>query len=323
MTQDLNVMVDKLAINEPAWLQKKRTLALMLKDRFPRLKGQDQWIDEWTDLPLVADKDLTSSTNTVEVLPLLDAVNHYPELLQENLMEKAVSWQDNQLNAMHIALMDAGEFVYVPDNSHLEAPIKLHLETSGRNPHQLIIVGAGATVQIKETSTFNSRNPLYYATEILLGTGAKVSFEQEGDYQSTAVHHAVHAYQARGSRLDIKVRIPSAYLVESSFYTFLDGPDTHWHGKIHAFAKARQAIKVKTMADGYGNNTKGQIYELGWEEPDGKVEFGSLASANGEPLALQQTTIIGKKGSMSINGQEKTADFKDRNAFFGHLQQEK
>lgn len=323
MTQDLNSMVEKLSKEEPASLQKKRTLALMLRKRLPKLRGQDKWISEWEELPLVVDKELRAPTSSVEVLPLLKAINHYPELLQENLMEKAVNWQDNQLNAMHIALLDAGEFVYVPDNSHLDTPLNLHLETRGKNPHQLIIVGAGATVHIKESSIFNSRNPLYYATEILLGTGARVFFEQEGNYQSTTVNHVVHAYQARSSQLNIKVKLPTVDFVNSSFYSFLDGPDTNWHGEIQAFARANQEVQVKATADGYGNDTKGQLQELGWEESDGKVEFGSFASANGEPLTLEQTRIVGKNGSIKVDDHDEVADFKDKDDFFNHFQNEK
>ena len=69
-------------------------------------------------------------------------------------MEKAVRWQDNQLNALHLALMDTGKFIYVPDETKLEKPLKIELVTRSNNPHNLIIVGAGAQVTIIEEGSY-------------------------------------------------------------------------------------------------------------------------------------------------------------------------
>ena len=147
MNEELLKTVQKASQGQPDWLQKKRSLAIMLQKRFPLANQQQAWLAKWQEPELVTNDEsslLNHDGDDFVALPINMAVQKYPELLQENLMEKAVRWQDNQLNALHLALMDTGQFIYVPDETKLEKPLKVGLVTRSNNPHNLIIVGAGA-----------------------------------------------------------------------------------------------------------------------------------------------------------------------------------
>ena len=37
----------KIWMQEPAWLEKKRQLAVLLQSRFPTLLSQEEWVDHW------------------------------------------------------------------------------------------------------------------------------------------------------------------------------------------------------------------------------------------------------------------------------------
>ena len=155
MNEELLKTVQKASQGQPDWLQKKRSLAIMLQKRFALADQQQAWLAKWQQPELVTNDEsslLNHDGDDFVALPINVAVQKYPELLQENLMEKAVRWQDNQLNALHLALMDTGQFIYVPDETKLEKPLKVELVTRSNNPHNLVIVGAGAQVTIIEES---------------------------------------------------------------------------------------------------------------------------------------------------------------------------
>ena len=169
--------------DEPGWLEKKRQLATMLAGRFPHQDGQEQWLTVWRDQPKTAGMaiGLISHDSDYVARPLSQAVNEYSEMLQENLMEKAIPWQDGQLNAAHLARIDGGQFIYVPDGVKLDESIKLAPNLSGTNPHHVIIVGAHSTVSIEETARLTNPGAVYAGTELLVGTGARVTYRQFKD----------------------------------------------------------------------------------------------------------------------------------------------
>lgn len=319
MNQKLLAIVQENAQVQPAWLQKKRSLAVMLEKRFPLAEQQQKWLTGWQSPQLMKNTEkffLVHEGDDFVALPMAQAVNRYPELLQENLMEKAVRWQDSQLNAIHLALMDAGQFIYVPDKTKLMEPVNLRATSRSSNPHNLIIVGAGARVTISEESSYGFDGPIYAATEILMGTDAQVDFQQASHYKSPLVRQAVHAYQARGSQLNLEGIIPDAQEGYNSFYSFLDGNDTHWNAQLLATGETNQT-KVVTQVDGYGENTSAQVNSWGWN--NSHLEWGKLTTVDEEPLTLHQKQVIGRPGMVTINGeQQKIIALKSQSEFVQH-----
>ena len=70
----------------------------------------DHWQKKTTD---VSRGWLSLQEDSLTAMPLEEAVNEYSTLLQENLMEKAIFWQESQLAAMHLANIDCGQFIYL------------------------------------------------------------------------------------------------------------------------------------------------------------------------------------------------------------------
>ena len=136
MNQQLLSQVMASCVNAPDWLMKKRQLAVLLQERFKSTPAAEKIMAAWLENPSLAqleqaaDEQADADQVTAAVppttgwvnLPLFTAANTYPELLQENLMEKAISWQDSQLNAMHLALLNGGRFIYIPDGTIVKEP---------------------------------------------------------------------------------------------------------------------------------------------------------------------------------------------------------
>lgn len=320
METNLIKQVQANAIHQPAWLQKKRSLAVMLKNRFKLAPGQQTFIEAWQDPHLLTESEPSYQlhlANDYVALPLQKAALQYPELLQENLMEKAVRWQDSQLNALHLALMDAGQFVYVPDHQQLTQPLQFNLESQSQNPHNLIIVGAGAEVTIDEYSHYGNPEPTYAATEILVGTGATVHYRQMEHFRTSQIRHAIHVYQARQAHVDLAVVAPRGQESYSSLYSFLDGNGSQWSLGLAAMAEHGQHLQIHTLVDGYGVDTTASVNEWGWHSADSQVDFGKLATVDDEPLPLTQHSYLGSPNGMRIDGQlDSTTTFDSVQDFF-------
>ena len=81
----------KIWKQEPAWLEKKRQLAVLLQSRFPTLPTQEEWGDSWQKGTTGMSRGwLSLQEDSLTAMPLEEAVNEYSTLLQENLMEKAM-----------------------------------------------------------------------------------------------------------------------------------------------------------------------------------------------------------------------------------------
>ena len=320
MKKELLKIVQMASRDQPAWLQKKRSLALILQERFSKAEQQQEWLTKWENPSLEINSDdsaLIHDGDDYVALPINLAVQKYPELLQENLMEKAVRWQENQLNAIHLALMDVGQFIYVPDNTELKSPLELGLVTKSNNPHNLIIVGAGAKVSVVEESRYETEQPIYAATEILMGTGAQVKFYQDNHYQSDFTRQAVHAYQARESVLNIEGIIPAVSHNYNSFYSFLDGSNAHWNVKLASLVNNESQRKVTTQVDGYGEGTSADVKEWGWKTPNSQLEWGRLATVDGELLELHQQRVVASNKTLFINNMPRNSEnFSSAHDFF-------
>lgn len=275
---------------EPGWLQKKRQLATILQARFPKQDGQDEWLDAWEGErhQLGESTGLINHNGDYIARPLSQAVNEYSEILQENLMEKAIPWQDGQLNAAHLSKIDGGQFIYVPDQTTVTAPIRLTPILVGENPHNVIIVGAGSRVTIEETAQMTNPGAVYAGSELLVGSGAVVTYRQANHFEGERALQAVHVYQAQGSRVQLAYGQDSATDVSTSLYSFLDGRQTSWRADVVLRMAAGTRQKLCPVLDGYGQGTTGRLYVWGQSATLADLQLDQLKTGSGEPLDIKE-----------------------------------
>ena len=251
-------------------------MAAWLKN--PCLAQLDQSVDEQAKLEKAAtdaDDEVKMAAGWVN-LPLFAAANVYPELLQENLMEKAISWQDSQLNAMHLALLNGGRFIYIPDGTIVKEPIELTVDCPLPNYHNLVIVGAGAQATIVEHQTATGSQPAYFGTELLLGDGARVDYYQSNRFAATQNHQAVRAYQAQHSVLNMYLALFDEHDLTTDFYANLDGQDGEAEIKMVTIANDQQVQDVQTQILNHGPHTVGNIVQNGVTKDKAVLNFHAV-----------------------------------------------
>lgn len=129
---------------------------------------------------------------------LLTAARDHADLVQANLMTRAVKPEDGKFAALHAALWTHGVFVYVPRGLALELP--LHAVMYNTTPgatlgHVLVVVedNAQATVQVEYASADNEAPSLYFgATELLVGDNANLRYVSLQNWNRTTTEFAHH-----------------------------------------------------------------------------------------------------------------------------------
>lgn len=228
---DLIQQVQAASTDQPDWLRKKRQLAAMLLTHFSTGADVDDWLTAWQkepELQWLNEKKSDEDDSGVYNQPLNLAWQKYPALCQENWMEKGLFWQHSQLNALHLALLNGGRLIYVPDNTNVEETLLLRGQLKATNYHTLVIVGAGAHLQIKDQRTFTSNQPSMVGLEVLLGTDAQMDYQWHVDCQTEANYLAVGSYQAQGSSLKIHLVGQNASQSVLALHGDLDGDDSQF-----------------------------------------------------------------------------------------------
>lgn len=283
------MIADNVWNDEPSWLKKKRQLAALLQKRLPEFQQQTKWLP-WQQLPtsqegwLTADGDFTAA-------PLSVAVNQYSDILQENLMEKAIRWQDNQLFAAHLAHMDGGQFIYVPENTDLSVPVEFTGRGMLTNPHNVIIVGANSRVTIKERLRLKSAQPMFTGTELLIGAGAQVNYQQANELRAPAIFTAVHVYQARGAAVYTDLVAANEGDLTLSLYNFLDGAESTWKADTHLQPGRTGVQEFIPSVDGFGTRSKARLTTYVKETRSGQVKVAKFQPAAGEPLSATNRVV--------------------------------
>lgn len=297
MPTDLVSQIKAAAHNQPAWLQKKRQLAAQLAANFPDNAFEQAILDHWqsVDLTEADDSQGDCSTNDYVDLPLFAASAKYSELLQENLMEKAISWQDSRLNALHMALLNGGRFVYVPDGKVVKDPIELKVTCQQSNYHNLVIVGANAQVTIVEQQTGASTVPTFFGTELLLGDGAVVNYYQSNHFTAQNNWQATRAYQAADSQLNVYTAFFDGHDLYTDTFTSLDGDGSQANVKTVAISNGHQRSEVHTRIDNHGLHTNGMIQQNGVALDHGVLNFhavGKIYHGSHQSKSNQESRLL-------------------------------
>lgn len=255
---------------EPQWLTVKRQVAYDLSNELPlpaTLRKVNFTAPELTSHPL----DLTNYANEAQqdcgiiMMDLLAAALKFPELVQENLMEKAIPWRDNAVNARHLAFLQSGGFVFIPDNVHLNTPINISslIDNSQQEKHLLIIVGAGAQIQLTFQDQATTLDNTRLMTEILLGNHAQVDFYDAIWPHSKQTHQVFNAYLAQNAQLHTYTGLFNHGNAHYNSNIDLDGEGSQAQIRLVSLSTQRQQQTIKTRIINHSPHTHGFISQRG------------------------------------------------------------
>lgn len=273
------IVTQSLKNHEPKWLTEKRKLAFLLMEQLPANKDNESTMNRLHNQATALIQTIRPRTqatvddgNQLVNMDLLTAAQQFPELLQENLMEKAISWQDSQLNALHLALMTGGRFIYVPDDWHGKAPIVINLNAQ-QNEHALVIVGANAQVDLIEQVVGEKSAMNYLGTELLLGANSQVNYYQANQLAGQVNHQEVKVYQAKESQLQIYAAMFEEVDCQSVINVELNGFGSSATVNMVAMANQQQTQTIETHINNVAPKTVGQINQHGVAKDASQLTF--------------------------------------------------
>ncbi|HEX8121766.1 MAG TPA: Fe-S cluster assembly protein SufD [Solirubrobacteraceae bacterium] len=140
------------------------------------------------------------------VMPLSQAVEEHPSLVEEHL-GKVVSNDENVFVARNAAEWEGGAFVYVPRNTHLEAPIVLSAlqaaEGTALNWRVLVVLEEGAEAEVWEQYASEAPGLVTTVVELVVGQNASLRFISAQDLdEKSLVFGTQRARVARDGALD-------------------------------------------------------------------------------------------------------------------------
>ncbi|TPR12357.1 SufD family Fe-S cluster assembly protein [Apilactobacillus timberlakei] len=256
--------------NEPQWLSVKRMVAAKMAPNFTIDNQQRNFNFE---KPILNFQKINTDNQAngihqkdgVIMMDLFAAANQFPELIQENLMEKAIYWRDNQLNANHLAYLQSGGFVFIPDNKYIDKTINISdlVRHNDQEKHLLIIAAAGSTSNLifedKDTSNENDRLMI----EILLGDHAKVNFYDAALSKSQNSHRVLNAYLAQNAELNTYTGLFNHFNSRYDSNIDLDGVGSSATINLINLADKQQKQLIKTKIINQSAHTSGIINERG------------------------------------------------------------
>lgn len=256
--------------NEPQWLSVKRMVANDMQKSMrlaPNLRKYNFAAPALKERRINKENLASSSLQDagVVMMDLFAAANEYPELIQENFMEKAISWRDNALNARHLAYLQSGGFVFIPKNVsvHESIDISALVDHNLQEKHLLIIAAAGSNV------SFTYKDDNHYADhdclmiEVLVGDHANVSFYDAAMTHSSKSHRVLNAYLAQNANLDTYVGLFNSS--DNRYYSNVDLDGMGSSSKINlvSLSDQQQRQDIQTKIINKSPHTSGLISQRG------------------------------------------------------------
>ena len=263
------------ALDEPSWLTERRLEAWGYYEKLELPREKDEpW--RYTDLrrlgfdlndfspaePNPHDAGLTLGRDPkleergVVLLPLYNAIQTRPELVERHLLSQGNPGQDI-FTALHTAFFSGGTFLYVPRGVDVEIPIEatrtLPEGGVGIFPHTLVVVDEGSSVVfIDRYRSGNLTQPSLSdaGVEIVVGPGSSVTFVAMQEYGRGVWHFGTQrASLAREASVHSLVVTLGGSFSRAQVETTIGGE----HGDVQMlglyFASGDQHFDMRTLQD--------------------------------------------------------------------------
>ena len=263
------------AFDEPSWLTERRHEAWGFFEKLELPKEKDEpW--RYTDLRrlhfdledfapaepnpfdagLALGRDPTMEERGIVFLPLYNALQTRPDLVQKYLFAQTNPGQDI-FSALHHALMSGGWFLYVPRGVQVEAPIEATRTLAKGGvavfPHSLLVAEEGASVVFVDryrSDDLATPSLSSAGVEIVAGPGASVVYSSIQEYGRGVWHFATQrAACERDASLRSLLVTLGADFSRSQIETSLRGERATVEMLGLYFAEANQHFDMRTLQD--------------------------------------------------------------------------
>lgn len=120
--------------------------------RLGEVSGRFVFVDD--NLATAREFDPQLSEQGVIFTTLFDALNQHPELVESYLLKESPELGSEKFEALHVAMLRSGVFLYIPDEVKVEKPFVIHQwnakDKGAIFPHTLFVCGKNASAQLIE-----------------------------------------------------------------------------------------------------------------------------------------------------------------------------
>jgi len=202
---------------------------------------------------------------------IFSAIKNYPDLVQKYLITKAITAEDNRLASYHLAYLNSGIFLYIPENVVIKEPIeaKLVQDSTKTNPfisHVLIVAEAGSEVAFTQhlTTQGEKQNEANCMVEILAAQDSQVKFSSVDELgANTLAYLERRAYVERNATVDWAMGILNEGNTIGDFNANLIGDGAQTDAKVIAISSHSQRLGINTGVTNRGKHSVGNILQRG------------------------------------------------------------
>ena len=214
------------------------------------------------------------------------AVQEHSDLVEKALMQQAVHYDEDKLTAFHMAFMNSGIFLYIPQNVAIEEPVEaLFYQDSHANTnfvkHVLIVAEENSEVSYLErfqtVGEGTEKATANIVVEVIAKQGAKVKFaaiDQLGEHVTTYINRRANV--GRDASVDWAIGIMNDGNVVADFDSDLVGEGSHSEVKAVAISAGRQTQGIDTRVTNSGRHSVGHILQHGVIRERGTLTFNGI-----------------------------------------------
>lgn len=214
---------------------------------------------------------------------LFTALNEYPDLVRPYL-NQIISATEDKLAAYHVAYLNSGIFLYVPQNVVVREPIDAHLiQDSTTNAtlvsHVLLVTAPNSQVAFTQhlTTRGDHKNLLNNVVEIAAEDGSQVKFASVDELVvNTLTYFNRRALVKHNAEVDWAVGLMNFGDTIGQFDTNLVGEGGHTDTKVVAITSADQREGINTRITNRGKHTVGNIFQRGVLLGDSELVFNGI-----------------------------------------------
>lgn len=306
--------INKLSIerNEPLWLVEKRNHAFEILDeltlpesKYTKIKGlnleilnpflngnPDKVLFDIDRLDIFIVQANTSAkykisskySGKVVILPLSEALKKYEDLIRDKIFAKFKFDQD-KFTALHLAFLNSGVFIHVPDNVEILEPIyivnEVQTENAGIFAHNLILIGRNSHVTIVEENhcCLGSEYALVTnVSEIFGGEGSKVNFISINNLGSGIYNYIERIFiPEKDAKINFIGNWLGGKLTIAKHKAFLEKPGAELRDVQIAFGTGTQHFDLTSYAQHISPYTKSDVVMRGVFKDKARAVFYGLA----------------------------------------------
>ena len=173
---------------------------------------------------------------------------------------------EHKISALHAAKWTSAVFIYIPKNTKLSEPIKIHHNTASTSSfnHVLIIIDQNSSAEIIQSCTANNAYMTGTATEIYLKDNAKITHTSVQNYPiKTYYFDQKTALVGKDSSITWNDIHQGAKFTQSTIHANLAGPSSSAAITTFFVQKQDQQFDLAASVHHYASNTTSAITAKG------------------------------------------------------------